>query len=151
MVQKRDGNYEDVSFDKVIRRITLLSTKEIYGKNLDIDATVIAQKVCSQIYDGVKTSELDELSSQVSISMYSKDPQYGLLSSRILISNHQKETNNLFSDVIIKLYRNNIIQKYLYDLVIRNKKLIDNKIIHNNDFKLDYFGFKTLEKSYLLK
>ena len=150
-VQKRDGNYEDVSFDKVIRRITLLSTKEIYGKNLDIDATVIAQKVCSQIYDGVKTSELDELSSQVSISMYSKDPQYGLLSSRILISNHQKETNELFSDVIVKLYHNNIIQKYLYDLVIKNKDLINNKIIHNNDFKLDYFGFKTLEKSYLLK
>ena len=150
-VQKRDGNFEDVSFDKVIRRITLLCNNEIYGNKLELDASVIAQKVCSEIFDGVKTSELDELSSQVSISMYSKHPNYGLLSSRIVISNHHKETFDLFSDVITELYENDIIQEYLYKNVMENKELINDKINDNNDFKLDFFGFKTLEKSYLLK
>jgi len=150
-VQKRNGVYEDVSFDKVIRRITLLCIKGVYGKKLNLDSSIIAQKVCSEIYDGVRTTELDELSSQVSISMYSKDPNYGELSSRIIISNHQKETSDLFSDVINELYENNIIQDYLYNIVKKNKDIINERINHYNDFKLDYFGFKTLEKSYLLK
>ena len=142
-VKKRNDNLEEVSFDKVIRRITLLCNKEIYGKKLILDPSIIAQKVCSEIYDGVKTSELDKLSSQVAISMYSKDPNYGLLSSRIIISNHQKETNGLFSDVIKELYENNIIQDYLYEIVMKNKDIINKKINHAKNYQISNSKSKT--------
>jgi ribonucleoside-diphosphate reductase subunit M1 len=150
-VQKRNGYYENVSFDKILKRIQSLCLGEEFNKKLKIDPTIIAQKVCSEIYDNVKTAKLDELSSQISISMYSKNPEYSTLSSRIVISNHHKRTNSKFSDSINILYKNDIIQKYLYDLVEKNKELIDQKINHMKDYELDFFGFKTLEKSYLLK
>ncbi len=150
-VQKRNGNYEDVSFDKILRRIQSLCIGEEFTKKLTIDPTSIAQKVCSEIYDNVKTSELDELSSQIAISMYSKNPEYASLASRIVISNHHKRTKNNFSDIIEDLFEKNIIQEYLYTLVRDNKEIINNEINHIKDYDLDYFGFKTLEKSYLLK
>ncbi len=151
-VIKRSGTYEEISFDKITTRIKQLCiSEEFKNKLLNIDPVVIAQKVCSEIYDGIKTTELDELSSQISISMYSTHPEFSTLASRIVISNHQKETEPLFSEVIQKLYEKNIIQDYLYDLVIENKNDIDAMVCHHNDFELDYFGFKTLEKSYLLK
>ena len=150
-VEKRNGQYEDVSFDKILKRIQLLCIGEEFKKKLIIDPTVIAQKVCSEIYDNVKTTELDELSSQIAISMYSNNPEYATLASRIVVSNHHKRTNKLFSSVIEELYENNIIQKYLYKLVIENKELINNEIDIMKDYELDFFGFKTLEKSYLLK
>tara|TARA_Y100000996_G_scaffold257590_1_gene202747 strand:- start:397 stop:3057 length:2661 start_codon:yes stop_codon:yes gene_type:complete len=150
-VQKRNGDYEDVSFDKILKRIQLLCIGEEFNKQLNIDPTIIAQKVCSEIYENVKTSQLDELSSQIAISMYSKNPEYGILASRIVVSNHHKRTLSNFSTVIEELYENNIIQKYLYDLVQENMDIINQKINHNKDYDLDFFGFKTLEKSYLLK
>ena len=109
-VEKRNGNYEDVSFDKILKRIQLLCIGEEFKQKLSIDPTVIAQKVCSEIYDNVKTTELDELSSQIAISMYSKNPEYATLASRIVVSNHHKRTNESFSSVIEELYENNIIQ-----------------------------------------
>ena len=150
-VQKRNGEYEDVSFDKILRRIQALCTGDEFKKKLNIDPTIIAQKVCSEIYDNVKTSELDELSSQTAISMYSKNPEYGVLASRIVISNHHKRTFSNFSTVVEYLYEKEIIQRYFYELVIENKERIDNEIDHLKDYDLDFFGFKTLEKSYLLK
>lgn len=150
-VQKRNGDYEDVSFDKILKRIQLLCIGEEFNKQLNIDPTIIAQKVCSEIYENVKTSQLDELSSQIAISMYSKNPEYGILASRIVVSNHHKRTLSNFSTVIEELYENNIIQKYLYDLVQGNMDIINEKINHIKDYDLDFFGFKTLEKSYLLK
>jgi ribonucleoside-diphosphate reductase alpha subunit len=150
-VIKRNGCYEDVSFDKILRRIQLLCIGDEFSYKLGIDPTIIAQKVCSEIYDGIETSHLDELSSQISISMYSVHPDFSKLASRIIISNHQKKTSDDFINVISELYRNNIIQKYLYDFVNQNSDQILHKIDHILDFKLDYFGFKTLEKSYLLK
>lgn len=150
-VQKRNGDYEDVSFDKILKRIQSLCIGEEFIKRLNIDPTVIAQKVCSEIYDNVKTSQLDELSSQIAISMYSKNPQYGVLASRIVISNHHKRTTNDFSECIENLYQNDIVQEYLYNIVSENRELIDNEINHMKDYELDFFGFKTLEKSYLLK
>ena len=139
-VQKRDGNLEEVSFDKIIRRISILCTNPKYGRRLTIDPITIAQKVCSEIYDNVKTSELDALSSQISISMYSKHPDFGELASRIIISNHQKETSDNFSDVIDELYQNNIIQKYLYEFVMIHKDEINNKINHNLENNLHHYN-----------
>ena len=150
-VDKRNGNFEDVSFDKILKRIQLLCIGEEFNKKLSIDPTTIAQKVCSEIYDNVKTTELDELSSQIAISMYSKDPEYSTLAGRIVVSNHHKMIDHSFSNVIEQLFKNDIIQEYLYQLVIENKERIDNEINPMKDYELDFFGFKTLEKSYLLK
>ena len=149
-VLKRNGDYQEVSFDKILQRLRSLCIDENL-KTLTIDPTIIAQKVCSEIYDGVETQELDELSSQISAAFYSKHPDYAQLASRIVISNHQKMTNNNFSDVIKELYEYGVIHKYLYDLVFENKDKINKEINDVNDFKLDFFGFKTLEKSYLLR
>ena len=150
-VEKRNGNLEDVSFDKILKRIQLLCIGEEFNNKLNIDPTKIAQKVFSEIYDNVKTTELDELSSQIAISMYSKDPEYATLASRIVVSNHHKMIEHSFSYVIEQLFKNDIIQEYLYNLVIENKERIDNEINSMKDYELDFFGFKTLEKSYLLK
>ncbi len=150
-VQKRNNSFEEVSFDKILKRIKLLCIGDEFNKKLIIDPTLIAQKVCSEIYDGVKTHELDELSSQISASMYSTHPEYAILASRISISNHHKNTDETFSNIIEKLYKNSMIQEYLYEIVKNNKDKINNYIKKNNDYNLDYFGFKTLEKSYLLK
>ena len=151
-VIKRSGIYEDISFDKILNRIKSLSS------GLNIDATVVAQKVVKEIYDGVKTSELDELSSQISISMYSKNIDYKTLASHIIISNHHKNTLNSFSEKIIDMYnyKHNGIGKpligdYLYDLVMENRDRIDSKIDYQKDYNYDFFGFKTLEKTYLFK
>ena len=151
-VQKRNGNLEDVSFDKILTRIRLLCQSDEFSKKLSIDPTIITQKVCSELYDGVTTTELDILSSEVSISLYSEHLDYAELASRIIISNHHKKIGqDTFSDVVEKLYNNNVIEKYLFDLVQSNKVQINQKIEYSRDYKLDFFGFKTLEKSYLLK
>ncbi len=150
-VQKRNGSYEDVSFDKILKRIQSLCNGKEFSRTLTIDPTVIAQKVCSEIYDNVTTTKLDELSSQIAISLYSKNPEYAILASRIVVSNHHKITGSVFSDVIENLYQNDVVQKYLYDLVMENKDTINQEINHNKDYEIDFFGFKTLEKSYLLK
>ena len=84
-VLKRSGEYEEVSFDKILNRIKALSHSDEFSHKLSIDETIIAQKVVHEIYDGVKTSELDELSSQVSIAMYSQNPEFKILASRIII------------------------------------------------------------------
>ena len=94
-VLKRSGEYEEVSFDKILNRIKALSHSDEFLKKLTIDETIIAQKVVHEIYDGVKTSELDELSSQTSIAMYSQNPEFKILASRIIISNHHKNTDNI--------------------------------------------------------
>ena len=123
-VKKRNGTTEDVSFDKILNRIRLLCNSEEFDKKLDIDPTVIAQKVCSELYDGVTTTELDILSSEIAIALYSKHLDYSTLSSRIIISNHHKKTKGVFSDVIEELYNNDIIHKYLFDFVQMNKQSI---------------------------
>ena len=150
-VQKRDGTTQEVSFDKILNRIKLLCSGEEFEEKINIDPVLIAQKVCTEIYDGVKTSKLDELASETAISLYSKNPDYSILASRIVISNNIKSTPSKFSEVAEILYRNNIIQRYLYDIVSKNKEKIDNEIMENNDYKIDFFGFKTLQKSYLLR
>mgnify|MGYP001430837974 FL=1 len=103
-VEKRNGSYEEVSFDKILTRIRSLSQGQEFKDSLNIDETIVAQKVIQEIHDGVKTSELDELSSQIAIAMYSKNPQFKTLAGRIVISNHHKNTKDTFSEKIELLY-----------------------------------------------
>jgi ribonucleoside-diphosphate reductase alpha subunit len=147
-VKKRNGCLEDVSFDKVINRI------QNHSKDLkNLNATSIAQYVCARIYDGVNTSELDELTSQICSSKITEHPEYGILSSRIIISNHHKNTSPSFSEVINILYNNEtkLVSDELYNIVLDNKEKLNSIIDYERDYKIDYFGFKTLERSYLLK
>lgn len=151
-VIKRNGDHENVSFDKVLNRIRMLSYQ------LDVDFYNIAQKVCSRIYDGVKTSQLDELSAQICSTSILNNPDYGILASRIIISNHHKNTSPSFSETIYNLYHNNefdepspLISEKLYNLVLKNKDKLNSYIDCKRDYDFDYFGFKTLERSYLLR
>jgi len=151
LVEKRNGSTEEVSFDKILNRIKLLCSGEEFSNKIDIDPVLIAQKVCTEIHDGVKTSKLDELASETAISLYSKNHDYAVLASRLVVSNHIKSTNLKFSEVAEILHKNSIIKDYLYDLVVSHREEIDNHIEEMNDYNIDFFGFKTLQKSYLLK
>jgi ribonucleoside-diphosphate reductase alpha chain len=152
-VVKRNGDYEDVSFDKVLKRIKVLSN------DVNVNVFEIAQKVCSRIYDGVKTTELDELAAHMCSSLLVENPDYGVLASRIIISNHHKNTSPSFSETIQLLYSNvdqdgepsPLISEELYDIVMKNKEKLNTYIDYSRDYNFDYFGFKTLERSYLMK
>ncbi len=144
---KRDGRIEDVFFDKVGSRLQRLC----YNLNDQVDITKISQNVISQIYDKISTTQIDELASQISFQYNTIHPHYGVLAARIAISNLQKNTKKHFSDVILDLFKNNLISKDLFDTVQKNKDKINSSIIYQRDFNLTYFGFKTLEKSYLIK
>lgn len=153
-VTKRDGSDEDVSFDKVLRRIRLLCT-DLKG----VDPHSIAQKVCSRIYDGVRTSELDELAAQMCASLVTEHPDYGLLAARIIVSNHHKNTSPSFSETMSMLYhatdvhgkQNALINEELWNMIQMHKEKLNSVIDYERDYAFDYFGFKTLERSYLLK
>lgn len=144
-VTKRDGSEEKVSFDKVLRRIDTLS------ESLSINGTEVAQKVCSLIYDGVKTSELDDLTAQLCSSLIAEHPDYGLLAARITVSNHQKKTSPSFSETIEILSKHNLIGDETYEVVQSHKDKFNTYIDYTRDYLFDYFGFKTLEKAYLMK
>ena len=156
-VQKRNGETENVSFDKIqARLLTLCNHKNL--KELSIDPTVVAQKVCSEIYDGVTTEELDLLSSEISIALYTKNVEYKDLAARIIVSNHHKNTSDNFFDTMHQLYNYKkngkgepLINTRFYKFVQENKDTIEKEIDYNKDYNFDYFGFKTLDRSYLLK
>ena len=157
-VLKRSGSYEDVSFDKILNRIRSLCFSEEFNNGLNIDETILAQKVVQEIYDGVKTSELDDLSAQNAMSLYSTHPDFKILAGRITVSNLHKNTLNNFSDKIELMYnhvsngiKEPLIADYLYKLVQENKSIIDNAIDYSKDYDYDFFGLKTLEKTYLYK
>jgi len=153
-VLKRDNTYEPISFDKVLRRIRNLC-QNLKG----VSADEISQKVCARIYDGVKTSELDELAAQLCASLITTHPDYGFLASRIIISNHHKNTSPSFSETMGLLFnakdvhgvQNALISQELWDIVKTHKSKLNSVIDYQRDFLFDYFGFKTLERSYLLK
>jgi len=146
-VTKRDGSYEEVSFDKVLNRVKIISD------DLSINVYEIAQKVCNRIYDGVKTSELDELTAQICSSLMADDNEYEKLARRIIVSNHHKKTSPSFSETIESLYNNEfkIISDDVYDVVQLHKDKLNSYIDYNRDYNFDYFGFRTLERAYLLK
>lgn len=153
-VKKRDNTYEDISFDKVLRRIRVLST-DLAG----VDADEIAQKVCSRIYDGVSTSELDELAAQMCATLVTTHPDYGTIAARLIVSNHHKNTSPSFSETMGILYHakdvhgmpNPLITEELWAIVQAHKEKLNSMIDYQRDYLFDYFGFKTLEKLYLLK
>ena len=154
-VIKRNGNKEEVSFDKVIRRIKKLCI----GLSENINPIIIAQKVCAQIYNNVSTIELDELAAQICISMETNDLDYGTLASRIIISNNHKCTSPSLTETVYMLYNNRdkngnkcpLIADDVYDIIMKNKEKLNDVINYDKDYLFDYFGFKTLEKAYLMR
>lgn len=156
-VVKRDGKRESVKFDKITARIEKLC----YGLNPAlVDPIDVAKKVIEGLFDGVTTSELDNLAAETAASLTTKHPDYALLASRIAVSNLHKNTTKSFSETMRKLYEYHdpktgkpasLISDDVWHVIEANAEVLDSTIIYDRDFGFDYFGFKTLEKSYLLK
>lgn len=156
-VIKRDGRRQEIKFDKVTARIQKLC----YGLDLNhVDPIAVALKVIEGIYDGVTTVELDNLAAEVAAMLTTRHPDYTLLASRIAISNLQKNTLKSFAQTIHNLYHyvdastgrvSPLISQEIFEIVQKNAEILDASIIYDRDFGYDYFGFKTLERSYLLR
>ena len=155
-VLKRDGKKEPVMFDKITARVRKLC----YGLNPLVDPVKVAARVIEGLYDGVTTSELDNLAAEISATMTTAHPDFAKLAARISVSNLHKNTKKSFSDVMEDLHKYvnprtgkkaPLLADDVYKVIADNKELLDSTIIYNRDFGYDYFGFKTLERSYLLK
>jgi len=155
-VIKRSGAKEVVSFDKITARIKKLC----YGLNPLVDYIEISKKVVNGLYDGVSTTELDNLASETSASMASIHPDYAILAARIAVSNLHKNTDKSFSKTIHELFnyvdpktndKAGLISDFTHDVIMRHAVRLDSAIIYDRDYDFDYFGFKTLERSYLLR
>jgi ribonucleoside-diphosphate reductase alpha chain len=147
-VVKRDGSREPVSFDQILQRVRKLSD----GLE-QVNPDLVAQKVCSQLSDNIKTSDLDEFAAETCAMMQSRyHPNYGMLAARILIDNHHKNTPSTLAECMETLHHEDEItsEKY-HDLVCANAAEYESMIDYSRDYMFDYFGFKTLERSYLLK
>ncbi len=155
-VIKRDGRKEAVKFDKITARIV----KMCYGLDPLVSPEAVAMKVIEGLYDGVSTTDLDNLAAEVAAAKTIDHPDYALLASRIAVSNLHKETKKSFSDVMEDLYkyidpktnqRASLLADDVYEVIMENRDLLDSSIIYDRDFRYDYFGFKTLTRSYLLR
>ncbi|MFN5147676.1 MAG: ribonucleoside-diphosphate reductase subunit alpha [Flavobacteriia bacterium] len=155
-VVKRDGRKEAVKFDKITARIV----KMCYGLDPLVSPEAVAMKVIEGIYDGVLTTDLDNLAAEVAAAKTIDHPDYALLASRIAVSNLHKETKKTFSEVIHDMYHYldpktnqnaSLVAEDVYNIIMDNKDVLDSSIIYDRDFRYDYFGFKTLTRSYLMK
>ncbi|MDA9029938.1 ribonucleoside-diphosphate reductase subunit alpha [Flavobacteriaceae bacterium] len=156
-VKKRDGSLEEMRYDKITRRISSLCS----DLNLDyVDPTYITLKVTQGIYDGISSTELDTLAAETAASMTTTHPDYAKLAGRLAVTNLHKTTPKKFSQSIKELYsfieprtgtESSLISDELFDFVKKNRAVIDGAIVQERDFDFDFFGFKTLERSYLLK
>ena len=155
-VLKRDGRKEPVMFDKITARVR----KMCYGLNKLVDPVKVAMRVIEGLYDGVTTSELDNLAAEIAATMTVQHPDYARLAARIAVSNLHKNTKKTFSEVMTDLYtyvnprtgkKAPLLSDETYQVIMDNAAKLDSTIIYNRDFGYDYFGFKTLERSYLLK
>lgn len=155
-VFKRDGRKEPVMFDKITARVRKLC----YGLSPMVDPVKVALRVIEGIYDGVTTSELDNLAAEIAATMTTTHPDYAKLAERISVSNLQKNTKKSFFETMTDLYeyvnprtgkKAPLIAEDVYEVIKNNAEFLDSAIIYNRDFNYDYFGFKTLERSYLLK
>lgn len=156
-VLKRDGSLEEMRYDKITRRISALCD----DLNLDyVDPTYITLKVTQGIYDGISTKELDTLAAETAASMTTAHPDYARLAGRIAVTNLHKTTPKKFSQAIKELHsfvepktnkESSLIDDDVYKFVMENREVLDGAVVINRDFDFDYFGFKTLERSYLLK
>ncbi|CAI8356535.1 MAG: Ribonucleoside-diphosphate reductase 1 subunit alpha [Flavobacteriales bacterium UBA4585] len=155
-VLKRDGRKEPVKFDKITARIEKLC----YGLSEYVDPVAVAKRVIDGVYDGVTTSELDNLAAETAASMTIKHPDYANLAARIAVSNLHKSTKKSFSETVQGLYEYinpetgkpaPLIADDVYEIIEKNAEFLDSQMIYDRDFGYDYFGFKTLERSYLLR
>ncbi|NAY91483.1 ribonucleoside-diphosphate reductase subunit alpha [Muricauda sp. JGD-17] len=155
-VIKRDGRKEPIMFDKITARVRKLC----YGLNNLVDPVKVAMRVIEGLYDGVTTSELDNLAAEIAATMTTTHPDYAKLAARISVSNLHKNTKKSFSETMKDLYeyvnprtgkKAPLLSDEVYKVVSENADILDSTIIYNRDFGYDYFGFKTLERSYLLK
>ncbi|MFZ8960581.1 MAG: ribonucleoside-diphosphate reductase subunit alpha [Flavobacteriaceae bacterium] len=155
-VIKRDGRKEPIMFDKITARIRKLN----YGLNPLVDPVRVAMRVIEGLYDGVTTSELDNLAAEIAATMTTTHPDYAKLAARISVSNLHKNTKKSFSETMTDLYeyvnprtgkKAPLLSDEVYEVIHKNAEKLDSSIIYNRDFGYDFFGFKTLERSYLLK
>jgi len=154
-VTKRDGKLEDMSFDKILNRIKKLG-QEV---GIQINYSSLVMKVIDQLFDKIETTKIDELAAEQCASISTQHPDYGVLASRILISNHQKNTDPSFSKTMKNLYefknihglQKPLIAEYIWNFIEANAHEIDNMIDDNRDYLIDFFGFKTLERAYLFR
>ena len=154
-VTKRNGNIEIVSFDKILKRIKTIGQES----NIKMNYTTLAMKVIDQLYDKISTTKIDELSAEQCASMSSIHPDYNILAGRIIVSNHHKNTNASFSEVMHDLYHfkdkhqkhSPLISEELYTISQKYNEQLDALCDYSRDYLIDYFGFKTLERAYLMK
>ena len=155
IVTKRNGDQETVAFDKILNRIKRIGTEV----GIKINYTSLVMKVIDQLYSGISTTKIDELSAEQCASMSSIHPDYNILAGRITVSNHHKNTKQSFLDVMNDLYNyrdkhdkhSPLISKQLIDVANKYKDTIDESIDYTRDYLIEYFGFKTLERAYLMK
>ena len=155
-VTKRNGQLEDVAFDKILNRVKKIG-QEV---NIQINYSSLIIKVIDQLYNNIPTTKIDELTAEQCASLSTQHPDYGVLAGRIVVSNHQKNTSSSFHDVVQRLYHyvdsndgyaSPIVSEKLWSIVEQNKDEIESFIDYNRDYLIDYFGFKTLENAYLFK
>ncbi len=154
-VIKRNGELEDLSFDKILSRIRKLGQEA----GIQINYQSLVMKVIDQLYDKISTTKIDELAAEQCAVMSTNHPDYATLAGRIVVSNHQKNSEPLFSSVVEKLYNftnihginKPLVSKTIWNFTQNHMETINNMIDHNRDYLIDYFGFKTLERAYLFK
>jgi ribonucleoside-diphosphate reductase alpha subunit len=146
IVVKRSGKREAVSFDKILSRVKKIGEEF----KLKINYTSLVIKVIDQLHDNISTSKIDELTAEQAASLSTKHPDYGVLSSALVVSNLQKNTSPLFSDAMNELADNNLVTEEFISFVNQHKNYLNGLIVHSRDYLIDYFGFKTLERAYLM-
>jgi ribonucleoside-diphosphate reductase alpha chain len=158
-VTKRNGSREIVSFDKILNRIKVLGQAQEQHDTIKINYTNLVMKVIDQLYDGISTNKIDELSAEQCASMASIHPDYNVLAGRITISNHHRDTSDSFVDVMTRLYNytdkhgkhSPLVSDALFECVNQYGVELEAMINYQNDYLIDYFGFKTLERAYLMR
>ena len=154
-VTKRDGQLQEVAFDKILERVKKLGQEA----GIHINYSSLVMKVIDQLYDTIPTAKIDELAAEQCASLSTNHPDYAILAARITISNHQKNTDSEFSDVMTNLYNftnfngenKPLVSHSLYEFTTKHKNELNAMIDHTRDYLIDYFGFKTLERAYLFK
>ena len=154
-VKKRNGGLQDIAFDKILNRVKKLG-QEV---NIQINYSSLVMKVIDQLYDSIPTTKIDELTAEQCASLSTQHPDYGILASRIVVSNHQKNTEPSFVKVMEKLYffhdfngiHSPLLSYDTWNIVLQNSKELENIVVHDRDYLIDYFGFKTLERAYLFR
>jgi ribonucleoside-diphosphate reductase alpha chain len=154
-VTKRDGELQEVAFDKILERVKKLGQEA----GIHINFSSLVMKVIDQLYDTIPTAKIDELAAEQCASLSTNHPDYATLSARIIISNHQKNTDPIFSNVMKRLYEftdskgqnKSLVSQKLWDFTHHYSEELNQMIDHERDYLIDYFGFKTLERAYLFR